>query len=558
MKNESGFVHWVVVILISVMAVGLAVTAWYYESNKDKEPASNAAITNKTNTNTTNANAQTVEITNETTDAITNTEAAINQEVATEETTTKTTNTSTPEPTTSTVTKTAKYIYNNVMPTALTTPNEYSIATTARVRKPEGITLSDIEVTLYDSPLLDTQYGKGRVSDVKCNSQYCLMTIRSAGWQYRVLKFQNGTFTDLSNQIPGFVSGQIQQMEFSWNGSYWMIDARDRLFKFDGTTFTEIPIVLGKEQDISTVAWNGSYWLVAVDVQCCVTDSHSELLHVDDSGNVTKRFDILPDSNYPKVYSISWGNNSWLIGANLYGEGLAPRPVKLLKYSGSGEPEDISSLLPEAGRLEQIFWDGSEWVFNFYNSMGMPVDTAVLYSFDGSTMKDVSNRLHGFEKTSISTISGRSDFYAITGYIDPVVNVVLNGKYRDLSGYFAMYVYSGTTYGNQVFIGGDSELEILTFHYEPKRIYTSEKVNDGNSPVTAVTLKPTQETPAGTAISYQVSRDGGQTWQAATPNQQVSFSGHGADLRWQAQLTTSDSNQTPSISFMEIDYTTTE
>src|SRR3990167_4039435 len=96
MKNESGFVHWVVVILISVMAIGLAVTAWYYESNKDKKPASNAAISNKTNTNTTNTNSKTVEITNETTSTAVNTEA-VRQEVLTEGNTNSQTNTSVTE-----------------------------------------------------------------------------------------------------------------------------------------------------------------------------------------------------------------------------------------------------------------------------------------------------------------------------------------------------------------------------------------------------------------------------------------------------------------------------
>ena len=190
--------------------------------------------------------------------------------------------------------------------------------------------------------------------------------------------------------------------------------------------------------------------------------------------------------------------------------------------------------------------------------IGASNSSPLLYSYDGNSVSDVSNTLLGFGNTSISTIDGRPDFYTVGGYISPVANVISNGEARDLSGYFAMGVYSGTTYADRVIIGGDSELEILTFHYESKRAYTSEKINDGNNPVTAVTLKPTQVTPASTAISYQVSQDGGKTWQAAESNKQVNFGGQGTDLRWQALLTTSDSGQTPSISFMEINYITTE
>ena len=36
MKNQKGYTHWVVVILISAIAVGLVGAAWYYEDNKEE------------------------------------------------------------------------------------------------------------------------------------------------------------------------------------------------------------------------------------------------------------------------------------------------------------------------------------------------------------------------------------------------------------------------------------------------------------------------------------------------------------------------------------------
>lgn len=68
MKNQTGFAHWVVVILISVMAIGLVGVAWWYEENKEKTATStgtttkintNNAINSNTNTNTIAANANT-------------------------------------------------------------------------------------------------------------------------------------------------------------------------------------------------------------------------------------------------------------------------------------------------------------------------------------------------------------------------------------------------------------------------------------------------------------------------------------------------------------------
>ncbi|MDD5040444.1 MAG: hypothetical protein PHY34_04825 [Patescibacteria group bacterium] len=43
MNNQKGFVHWVIVILISGMAVGCVAAAWYYEKNKDVSGSAESA-----------------------------------------------------------------------------------------------------------------------------------------------------------------------------------------------------------------------------------------------------------------------------------------------------------------------------------------------------------------------------------------------------------------------------------------------------------------------------------------------------------------------------------
>jgi len=57
MKNQKGFTHWVIVILISVMAVGLVGVAWYYEENKEEDKINTNTIATNINTPvTTNTN----------------------------------------------------------------------------------------------------------------------------------------------------------------------------------------------------------------------------------------------------------------------------------------------------------------------------------------------------------------------------------------------------------------------------------------------------------------------------------------------------------------------
>jgi len=64
MKNQKGFTHWVIVILISIIAVGLVSAAWYYEANKE-EATTSTGTTSETNTNTaSNTNANTAASTN--------------------------------------------------------------------------------------------------------------------------------------------------------------------------------------------------------------------------------------------------------------------------------------------------------------------------------------------------------------------------------------------------------------------------------------------------------------------------------------------------------------
>lgn len=565
MKNTSGFTHWIIVILISIMAVGLVGAAWYYEENKDKTETVNTTATTNTNVNAavnaienTNAAANTNTAANANLNANTNVENVEAEE--TSETETKGT----------TVTKT--FTYGIDQPSHLTTLNEYSIATAAQVRKPTGITLSDIQVELYDSDLLDIRYGSGRVTNIKCNSDYCLMTISGASAHYRVLRFKDGNFTDLSDQLPNFAT-EGYGIRFFWNGSYWLVTSDSELFKYDGFTFTPIDLSLTSTQRVSALDWNGSYWLVAVSNPCCVYTNNTELLQLSSEGIVTTRQTILSELSQSRVDAISWGDNSWLIAAHDPTTGSTQqepyRPEEpdvpvffgsephLLVYSGSGEPDDITALMSNypPHPLGTLLWDGLKWLMKPEGLTTGLLNTPLIYSYDGSSVTDITSMLINFDTTSINTIHGRPDFYVIVGYTDPVANVVQNGTVRDLSGYFAMNLYSGTTYGDQVIIGGESELEVLTFAYELTRVYVSKQINQNDETITAVTLSPVHEIPNSTSITYEASNNNGVAWHVVKPDVEYTFSTKGSVLLWRTTLTTGNTKKTPSISSITIRYT---
>ena len=81
MPNQRGFAHWVIVILIGVMAVGLVGAAWYYEENKEEVTTNNTSTTAITNTAVTNTNT-----TASTNTAVTNINSVININTVVDET----------------------------------------------------------------------------------------------------------------------------------------------------------------------------------------------------------------------------------------------------------------------------------------------------------------------------------------------------------------------------------------------------------------------------------------------------------------------------------------
>ncbi len=70
--------------------------------------------------------------------------------------------------------------------------------------------------------------------------------------------------------------------------------------------------------------------------------------------------------------------------------------------------------------------------------------------------------------------------------------------------------------------------------------------------ITSATLTITSSTPAGTAITSLLSNDGGTTWTTSTPGTVLTFPTAGSDLRYRANLTTSDTSVTPTISAVSI------
>ena len=83
--------------------------------------------------------------------------------------------------------------------------------------------------------------------------------------------------------------------------------------------------------------------------------------------------------------------------------------------------------------------------------------------------------------------------------------------------------------------------------------YLYSTVQTTAQPITNVTLSANDLTPAGTSIQYQISADGGGSWQTVTPGANVALTTPGNQLVMRALLNTSDPSATPEILDYRID-----
>jgi hypothetical protein len=72
--------------------------------------------------------------------------------------------------------------------------------------------------------------------------------------------------------------------------------------------------------------------------------------------------------------------------------------------------------------------------------------------------------------------------------------------------------------------------------------------------IVAATLTVTQTIPTSTAITHELTANAGTNWYQVTPGVKFTFPVGGTDLRWRANLSTTDPSSTPEIDSLAIDY----
>ncbi|MDP3244151.1 MAG: FG-GAP-like repeat-containing protein [bacterium] len=114
----------------------------------------------------------------------------------------------------------------------------------------------------------------------------------------------------------------------------------------------------------------------------------------------------------------------------------------------------------------------------------------------------------------------------------------------------ANYAYDSTIFSG--YLGNRATSRYLSFATDTSAV--SKKVNATVENINKATLTVTAVTPTNTSLAYYLSNDSGATWEAVTSGAAHYFSTQGADLKWKAIFTTSDSRITPTITALAISF----
>lgn len=298
------------------------------------------------------------------------------------------------------------------------------------------------------------------VSEIICNGDYCLMQVHCMPEASRFVKYENGVFTDMSDEMP--MDGNY--IFYEWNGDYWLISDVLNIFKFDGANFEKSDLSIDECEQILALDWNDNRWLVGIKNKCA---NHSRLVSLA-AGDLEFIDEIIIEDLY--VTEIAWNGIKWMVGGykdvliNENGGNNFKRIPRLLTYDGS-EIKDFSDNLKDhiAKTPSSIFWNGSEWLIALKHAADN--EDGIIYAFDGNEFYDISETIVDYDRNEIRLITGRDDLYVILSgdqnYSKSKIYIIKEGKLVDVPSSISTDIFSVFVQGNKIFVGGLQELQVI-------------------------------------------------------------------------------------------------
>lgn len=365
----------------------------------------------------------------------------------------------------------------------------------------------------------------------------------SGGTRSILYRYHNGTFT----KIP--TSFQFSISAVASNGSYWLLGVKDELYKYDGTSFTnltsQLPPVFGAVHEI---LWKDNIWMMTGSNNVAIMYDGSTFTNLDAAGtnNATLAF-----ANGVTIHA-SW-EDTWLFGGT---------DGRMFTFDGTDATE-ITSPFSSGGQIYALANDGENWLIG-----GSINNSSVLYLYDGETF----TKLDSLRSTEarITNIAWSGDTWILTINTTPsdaLYALSQNGSsliqlsYKNAGMYvFAQNQITQTTSGwviSGTLANGTSTSFIVQFSppYQSNKLLQSKSVSTKDVLVKDVTLTSVTNIPSKTKVQFSVSNDNGKTWKEAKNGSKVVFSQKNKHLLWRAVLTTKDPYTTPTVTKVSLDYT---
>ncbi|MDO8581464.1 MAG: fibronectin type III domain-containing protein [bacterium] len=329
---------------------------------------------------------------------------------------------------------------------------------------------------------------------------------------------------------------------------------------------------------------------------------------------------IYVDRNAPAIYVLGGSANfyKYTISTDTWST-LASNSnvasVGALGYPGSGDCIYALSGTSSSGKLDAYSIDNNTWNTNCADPTNPPAGIGTGVSMTWANVAGFTNSLFafrgGFNSDDFWMYSITNDNWTTPDPVDPPKNVASGGSLtwanvagvtdyifadpgdsdRDVWAYslsnnnwttmYPQWVIessatasvmnnngwsggAGFTYpgaGNYLYTahGGNSTAFLrfeLPLNYQTPKVVQSIAVDSTTQAIASATLTATSTTPAGTAIAYSMSRNGGTTWETVTSGNELTFadSSEKSDLRWKASLSTTDVTKSPTITNVSITY----
>lgn len=214
----------------------------------------------------------------------------------------------------------------------------------------DGVQLSDISRQISK----DATSGHPRVHEIGNNGKYWLFSVYGSNY-LKFYKFDGTAVSEITLPSLPKVQSSWTPEEITWTGEYFLMFLGGSLYKYDGTTFTEIKELSTTYLYDVSIAWNGNTAMMVIPdgngPSAVYAYSNEKFTSVEG-----------PDEHFT---SVAYNGEYWLFGgAKFTDRESLPILYKYQKEKWINVTSQVILAKDKGGPILDIAWSGTYWVIN--------------------------------------------------------------------------------------------------------------------------------------------------------------------------------------------------